>query len=171
MLKLICSFLVLVINANAFAGCLGEYQKKISEISGKMNPPRTTVIANVGAEAVVVGTLASVGTLTVGAAIALPAAAAGAGSYLIYLHAQKKSYTDVMLTLKQAEKQKGPRWEHFLIKLGNKKRSIDPVDARDALLRLDSEMVFCQQDDYKGTVKLINPSMVRKLVLQELGYL
>ncbi len=170
MLKVICLFLVLVLNANAFAGCVGEYQKKISEISGKMNPPRTTVIANMGAEAVVVGTLASVSALTIGAAIALPAAAAGAGSYLLYLNVQKKAYTDVMLTLKQAEEQKGPRWERFLKKLGKKKRSIDPFEARDALLRLDGEMVFCQQDDYKGTIKLTKPNKVRELVLVELGF-
>ena len=161
--------LAVLINLNAFAGCAGDYQKKINELSSKMNPPRTTVIANLGAEIVVVGTLASAGVLTVAGAIALPAAAIGAGSYLTYLSIQKNQFMDVNLTLKQAEKMNGPHWKRFVTKIQKKNKHTTDLEIRDALLRLDSEMAFCQENPNNGNTLLLKPKKVRKLVLDELN--
>jgi hypothetical protein len=169
MLKFIILILALILNLNAFAGCAADYQKKITELSGKMNPPRTTVIANIGAEVIVVGTLASAGVLTVAGAIALPAAAIGAGSYLTYLSIQKSQYMDAYLTLKQAEHMNGPHWSKFFAKIKKKNKLTSEQEVRDALLRLDSEMAFCQENPYKGTITLLKPRKVRELVIAELN--
>lgn len=168
MKKVFCVLIVLCYTISSFAGCSSDYQKKISELSGKMNPPRTTVIANIGAEAVVVGTLASAGVLTIGAAIALPAAAFGAGSYLAFLAQQRKQMVDAKLTLDQAVKMKGPHWNKFVVKVQKKNPDADELDIQAALLRLDAEMVFCQEDSRKGTVKLIKPKKMKELVLAEI---
>lgn len=167
MSKFLLPLLALFYGFNAFAGCGPEYQRKINEISGKMNPPRTTVIANIGAEAVVVGTLASVGTLTVGAVVALPAAAIGAGTYLAVLAEQRREYVDVKLTLDQAQKGSGPHWSKFLRKV-SKHTGADEESIRNALLRLDSEQAFCHESDQTGKIQLAKPRRVRMLVASEL---
>ncbi len=153
---------------NAHAGCLPEYVKKINELSGKMNPPRTTVIANTGAEVVVVSTLASVGMLTIPGIIALPAAAAGAGAYLVYLGTQKKKFTEAKLVLQQAEKGDGPAFKRFMKKITKKIPDADRESVRQAILRLDAEMAFCLENPSTGNTKLIKPKMMGKVVLEEL---
>ena len=168
MKKLFTVIIAFTYSISAFAGCSSDYQKKISELSGKMNPPRTTVIGNIGAEAVVVGTLASAGVLTIGAAVALPAAAIGAGSYLAFLAQKRKQMVEAKLTLDQAVKMKGLHWKRFVVKVQKKNPEADELDIQAALLRLDAEMVFCQEDPRKGTVKLSKPKKMKVLVLAEI---
>ena len=155
-------------SGQAQAGCEVAYSRKLTELAGKMNPPRTTVLVNLGAEAVLVGTLAAAGTLTLGAVVALPAAALGAGGYLAVLGAQKKSYEKASLALRQAERGQGKDLNR-LVKLVKKKvRGANTEEVRHALLRLNSENAFCSEDMDTGKISLSKFRRMSRLVAEEI---
>lgn len=168
MMKSILFVFALVFHTVASAGCESDYQKMINDISSKMNSPRATVIANLGAQVIVVGTLSSVGLLTLGGALSLPAVAAGAGSYLTYLSIQKKQYTNALLTIKQSEASKGPRWDKFLKTYKKHHPQAQDEEIREAILRLNAESAFCQMDPYSGKTKLKKLKQIHQLVRAEL---
>lgn len=150
------------------AGCEAAYSRKVAELAGKMNPPRSTVLVNLGAEAVLVSTLAVAGTLSLGAVVALPAAAVGAGGYLAVLGAQKKSYENASFALRQAERGKGKNFDRLVKMVKKKVRGADRDEVRNALLRLNSENAFCSEDLDTGKVKLTKFKQMSRLVAQEI---
>jgi hypothetical protein len=168
MKKLIVMGVSLVLAQNGFADCQDLYSKKIAEISGRMNPPRTTILVNLGAEAVVVTTLAAVGTLSAGAVVALPAAAIAAGGYLGVLSAQRASYQKALLSLKQAEKGRGPIFSKFVKKVRMKNSFADKEQIREALLSLNSENAFCEESLRNGKIKLSKFKHMIKMVSSEI---
>ncbi len=163
----ILSFLIFF-HSLAFAGCEDDYQKMINDLSSKMNSPRATVIANLGAQVIVVGTLSSVGLLTLGGALSLPAVATGAGSYLAYLSIQKKQYTNALLTIQQSQASRGPRWDKFLKKFKKHHPLTEDEDIRQALLRLNAESALCQMDPYSGKIRLKKLKQIHELIRMEL---
>ncbi len=154
---------------NSFAKCEDVYTRKINETAGRMNPARTTVIINLGAEAAVVGALSAAGTaITVGAVVGLPAAALGAGAYLTTLSLQKKSYTRALLALKQAEAGEGPVFNLLVNRINNSGGSFDRESIRQVLLRLNAEKAFCSENPENGKVTVSYFKKMEKQVLAEL---
>ena len=152
----------------AQASCEAAYARKLTELAGKMNPPRTTALVNLGAEAVVVSTLAAAGTLSLGAVVALPAAALGAGGYLAVLGVQKKSYEKAALALRQAERGQGKHYKRLVIQVKKKVRDANTDEVRDALLRLNSENAFCSEDMETGKISLSKFKHMSRLVAEEI---
>ncbi|MDH4466653.1 MAG: hypothetical protein QE271_01230 [Bacteriovoracaceae bacterium] len=147
---------------NCIADCKDLYTRKINEISGRMNPARTTVIVNAGAEVAVVTTLAAAGVLSVGAVVALPAAALAAGTYLTTLAIKKKSYTKSLLAIKQAEEGSGPVFDKLAKEVMRKNHFNDKEEVRKTLIQLNSENVFCRENPRNGKVKITKfKSMIR----------
>ena len=132
-----------------------------------MNPARTTIIINAGAEVAVVTTLAATGALSVGAVVGLPAAGLAAGTYLATLGIKKKSYTKSHLAIKQAEEGSGPVFNKLAKQVLRKNQFADKEEIRHILIQLNSEKVFCRENRRNGKVKIANFKSMIKIVAAE----
>jgi hypothetical protein len=150
------------------ASCETAYAHKLAELAGKMNPPRTTAFVNLGAEAVLVTTLAAAGTLSLGAVVALPAAALGAAGYLAVLGVQKKSYEKAAFALRQAERGQGKHFKRLVTRVKKKVRDANTDEIRHALLRLNIENAFCSEDLETGKISLSKFKHMSRLVAEEI---
>lgn len=166
--KLVMGLMTLMSLTQAYAGCEASYEKKIADLTGKMNPPRTTLFVNLGAEAALVSTLAMAGTVTLGSVVALPSVALAAGGYLGILSLQRKSYQQALRSLKQAQEREGKALAKFFKKVKRKNRLAGKETIRHALLRLNAEEAFCTEDDESGKVQLANFKKMVRLVAREI---
>jgi len=151
-----------------FADCQELYAKKIIEISNRMNPARTTVIVNAGAEVAVVTTLAAAGILSVGAVVALPATALAAGSYLGILAIKRSSYTKALLAIKQAEENEGPIFDKLVNRVLRKNEFASRDEIRETLLKLNSENAFCSISQTSTNVRLTKFKSMIKMIASKI---
>lgn len=144
-----------VLNSITYAKCQDHYLKKINEISSKMNPPRTTLLINAGAETIIIPTLLAAGTMPIAAIITVPALAIAAGGYLGFLSMQKKSYRKVFLSIQQAESGNGGKVLDKIFKRVQRKNQIlsrDEIITK--IIALNEINFFCVNDYETGSVKL-----------------
>lgn len=152
----------------SWAGCEQIYSEKIKDLTSMMNPARMTIITNLGAEVALVSTLAIAGgAISVGVA-GLPAVAVGAGGYLSMLAVQRRTYTKTLFTLKQAEAGQGPVLDQFVHKVLKKNKFADKEMIKMAILRLNAENAFCEENPLNGKIKIAKFGRMKKLVLNEL---
>ena len=152
----------------SLASCTEAYARKVLELSGKLNPLRNTAIVNLGGEVVVVGTLAAVGALSVAGALILPATALASGAYLGALSHKKNSFAKAYMSLRQAEAGKGAAFELLVQKATQRNSLASEADVQHAVLRLNAENAFCEEDELNGKIRLLNFNKMAKLVSSEL---
>jgi hypothetical protein len=128
-----------------------------------MNPPRTTVIANVVGEAALIGSLVAItGTVATTAVLALPVAAVGAGAYYGGLIAKRNGYRNAMHVIRDAHKGSGKELERFMEKLNNKRETpLEKDDVINFIVQADFDSTFCKQDEKTDHYELLS---FRKMV-------
>ncbi len=160
-------FVLLFSLQSAFAGCEEFYARKVTDLTIRMNPSLSTIAVNLGAEAVLITTLASAGVLTIGGVVALPATALASGGWYAYLAKVRGSYKKGLQTLKHAER-KGPMFQKFVKDVRKKKSKADGEHIREVLLRLNAEQAFCKEDEMTGNIKIAKFGQMVKKVRNEL---
>lgn len=169
-MKKLISLIIILCSFSTFAECNNAYKDKIKNIEGRMGSPRATALGQTMAAAISTGVIiAATGTITVAAAVGIPAAAIGAGTYYTVLQSQKVAYRKAMHVISDAHKGEGPVLEKFLKRLNiGQKEEINREEVIQFLTQGDFDNQFCVANLEKDTVKLASFHDLLKLTRQEL---
>jgi hypothetical protein len=171
MKRIICAFLMLSLSLSSFASCEALYQKRISDIQSRLNPPRTTVIVNAAGDAIVAGALAVSGVaLTPAALISLPAVGLAAGAYLLEMELQIKAFRRAMHVIREAHAGKGPALTKFLKKFHRKtKHKFTDQVVIEEIIAMDTTNKFCEMNPETDKANVIKQAKMIKMVKKELS--
>lgn len=169
-MKKIISVILMLFSIQSFAECSNAYKDKIKNLEGRMSSPRATALGQSMAAVVSASVIyAATGALTVAGAVAIPAAALGAGTYYGVLNAEKISYRNAMHVISDAHKGKGPVLEKFIARLQNsEKEEIDRNEVIHFLTQGDFDNQFCVINEVKDTIKLASYHDLIKMMKTEL---
>ena len=160
-----------VLSSVSYAECNSAYKDEIKTLEGRMNPPRTTVLANLVGEGALIGTMIVLtGAVSTTAVLALPVAAVGAGTYYGILIAKRDGLRNAMHVIRDAHKGSGMELDR-LMRLLNKKQ--DNQVNRDAvisfLINEDLDSHFCEQNEKTDAYKLMSFRKILKHTKEHLA--
>lgn len=165
-MKKLFTTILLLSSLTSFADCGPIYKERIKALEMRMMGPRIGIVT--GSTSVALSSaliLATAGTISAAAALAMPIGVVSASVYFAEISRERNSLRKVMHVLADAHKGEGPILDQFLAKLEKRgKAEINKNEVIHFLTQNDFDNQFCVENIGKDTFKLTSYHKLIKLV-------